>query len=111
MSKKNVSLTDLYSSRLQVEGSDLRPDVDTLRLLTERHLQHIPFENLSMHTSSSPSKHPTIAMTTEELIEKLLVQRRGGCCLELNGLFAELLENIGFEAVRLVPCWVCAGPE
>ena len=36
---------------------------------------------------------------------------RGGCCLELNGGLAWLLQQLGYASVRLVPCFVAAGRE
>ena len=44
-------------------------------------------------------------------MDKLLHQRRGGCCLELNGLLALLLQALGYAVVRKVPCFVHAGRE
>jgi arylamine N-acetyltransferase len=107
-------LVEAYCLRLGV-SQPLEPSLETLSLLTERHLQYIPFENLSMHTvptgtCKNAPPPPTIALKLPELVEKILIQRRGGVCLELNGLFAEFLQAIGYK-VRLVPTWVSAGPE
>lgn len=97
------------------DSSSLPPTLDTLRLLAERHLQYIPFENLSLHMKppslkTGKKQPPPVVLSMDELIDKLLVHRRGGCCLELNGLFCLLLDALGYTT-RLVPCWVFAGQE
>ncbi len=59
------------------------------------HLQSVPFENLSIH-SSEP-----IVLEDQALFEKIVSRRRGGFCYELNGLFASLLRALGFDVVKL----------
>ena len=34
----------------------------------------------------------------KDFIEKIVEEKRGGFCYELNGLFYELLEEIGFQS-------------
>jgi N-hydroxyarylamine O-acetyltransferase len=58
-------------------------------------MQSVPFENLDIRR-----KRP-IRLTEEGLWDKLVVERRGGFCYELNGLFAWLLRQIGFEVTYL----------
>ncbi|MFD5092208.1 arylamine N-acetyltransferase [Amycolatopsis thailandensis] len=67
-------------------------DVATLRMVQERHLAVVPFENLSIHLGEP------IALDTEALFDKIVRRRRGGFCYELNGLFAALLRELGFDA-------------
>jgi arylamine N-acetyltransferase len=102
------SLIEAYCARLRLDDpSVLQPTVETLRLLTERHFEYVPFENISMHLSQ---KEEPVVLERDKLIHKILVQGRGGCCLELNGLFHLFLKQLGY-AVQLVPCWVNAGRE
>ena len=125
----------LYRKRLHIDDSvTLPPNCwETLCLLTERHLAHLPFENLSLHTitrnnnknnSNKKNKelgedgnttcaHAVVAIEKADLIQKLLIDKRGGCCLELNGLLAHLLQTrtLGYTSVHLVPCFVAAGRE
>jgi N-hydroxyarylamine O-acetyltransferase len=56
---------------------------------------HVPFENLDIGL-----KCP-IQLTEEALWNKIVVQKRGGFCYELNGLFARLLKEIGFDVTYL----------
>jgi N-hydroxyarylamine O-acetyltransferase len=55
----------------------------------------VPFENLDIGL-----KRP-IRLDLQSLWDKIVVQRRGGFCYEVNGLFAWLLEQIGFDVMRL----------
>merc|ERR1712038_670396 len=138
--KKADGIIDIYRTRLKVSPTDeLRPDLSTLRFLTERHLNYIPFENIVLHSDvtrskkikkdKSNKKHINrskeqrqeekdgneecfpIKLSREALIDKLLISSQGGCCLELNGLFSMLLDEIGYSSVVLVPCFVFAGKE
>ncbi|NUQ83501.1 MAG: arylamine N-acetyltransferase [Anaerolineales bacterium] len=59
------------------------------------HLQNVPFENLDIGL-----KRP-IRLDEGSLWEKIIVNKRGGFCYELNGLFAGLLRRIGFEVTYL----------
>ncbi|MFI6308034.1 arylamine N-acetyltransferase [Amycolatopsis thailandensis] len=67
-------------------------DVAALRVLQERHLAVVPFENLSIYLGEP------IVLDTEALFDKIVRRRRGGFCYELNGLFAALLRELGFDA-------------
>jgi N-hydroxyarylamine O-acetyltransferase len=58
-------------------------------------MQTVPFENLDIGL-----KRP-IRLTEEALWDKIVLQKRGGFCYELNGLFAWLLHQIGFEVTYL----------
>ena len=78
-----------YLQRIKYEGT-LEPDATTLRALQIAHLRTVPFENLDIHL-----RRP-ITLELERLIDKIVLRRRGGFCYELNGLFASLLENLGF---------------
>jgi N-hydroxyarylamine O-acetyltransferase len=66
-----------------------------LRDLQVAHLLAVPFENLSIHAGEP------IVLEDEALFEKIVVRRRGGFCYEANGLFAALLNAIGFDVKML----------
>ena len=84
-----------YLSRIGVNESDLTTDGATLRLLQRQHLLTIPFENLDIHW-----KRP-IVLDTERFYRKIIEEKRSGFCYELNGLFNELLLDLGYTT-RLV---------
>jgi N-hydroxyarylamine O-acetyltransferase len=73
----------------------VQPDVETLSRLQLAHLQSIPFENLDIGL-----KRP-IKIDEESIWDKLINQKRGGFCYELNGLFAWLLKQIGYDVTYL----------
>ena len=68
---------------------------ETLATLHLAHLRVVPFENLDIHLGRS------IRLDEGELFEKIVRRRRGGFCYELNGLFAGLLDALGFEVSLL----------
>jgi N-hydroxyarylamine O-acetyltransferase len=83
-----------YLERINYQGA-LLPTVETLRDLQIAHLLSVPFENLSIH-SNEP-----IILEDAALFEKIVLRLRGGFCYELNGLFAALLRQIGFQVTML----------
>ncbi len=83
-----------YLARIQY-FTPIRPDVQTLQGLHLAHMQNVPFENLDIGL-----KRP-ILLTEEALWDKIVRQKRGGFCYELNGLFAWLLKQIGFDVTYL----------
>jgi N-hydroxyarylamine O-acetyltransferase len=91
-----------YLSRIGVDESDIAPDERSLRLLQRQHLLTVPFENLDIHW-----KRP-IVLDTDTFYKKIVEEDRGGFCYELNGLFNELLSEIGFET-RIVSARVGDG--
>lgn len=67
------------------------PDLSLLSLLQEKHLLHIPFENLDI------SLNRPIRLSLPAFFKKVVQQHRGGFCYELNGLFAWLLQECGYN--------------
>lgn len=68
---------------------------DLLAELQQAHLLAVPFENLSVIW-----REP-IVLDEERLVEKVVHRRRGGYCYELNGAFAWLLSQLGFQVTRV----------
>ncbi len=85
---------DEYLKRIDYTGS-LRVDAETLRNLQLAHLRNVPFENLSIHAGEP------IVLNDEALFTKIVSNRRGGFCYELNGLFSWLLRTLGFDVCML----------
>jgi N-hydroxyarylamine O-acetyltransferase len=83
-----------YLNRINYSGS-LEPTLETLIGLHRAHLQTIPYENLEIHFGHK------LELNLERIFERLVLERRGGWCYEMNGLFAWVLHEIGFD-VRLV---------
>ena len=78
------------------------PTFEVLSKLQVMHLLNVPFENLDIHNNKK------IDLTN--LFDKIVNRKRGGFCYELNGLFYELLHEIGFT-VKMVSARVYDGKE
>ena len=94
MSVMDPATVSRYLDRIGAERP-AAPSVAALRELHRRHVEAVPFENLSIHLGEP------ILLVTEALADKIVRRGRGGFCYELNGLFAALLTALGFE-VRLL---------
>jgi N-hydroxyarylamine O-acetyltransferase len=97
-----------YCQRIGYQGN-LAPTAQTLRQLHEAHMLAVPFENLDIELGRQ------IRLDEALLLHKIVEQRRGGFCYELNGAFAALLRSLGF-AVDLLSARVAHktggfGPE
>jgi N-hydroxyarylamine O-acetyltransferase len=91
-----------YLARIGAEKTSPRADLVWLKLLQRQHLLNVPFENLDIHW-----KRP-ILLDTGAFYRKIVEENRGGFCYELNGLFNELLRELGFET-RLLSARVSDG--
>jgi N-hydroxyarylamine O-acetyltransferase len=85
---------DAYLARIGV-ARPARPTPGALRELQVGHLLSVPFENLDIVLGRP------ISLELEAIYAKVVMRRRGGYCYELNGLFAWLLEALGFTVTRL----------
>ncbi|GGK06658.1 N-hydroxyarylamine O-acetyltransferase [Pilimelia anulata] len=83
-----------YLDRIGAAAPD-PPDAAALAALHRAHLLAIPFENLDIHLGTPTPLDPAA------LLDKIVRGRRGGFCYELNGLFARLLEALGYRVARL----------
>jgi N-hydroxyarylamine O-acetyltransferase len=83
-----------YLSRIKYD-KPIKTDLNTLAGLQTAHMLTVPFENLDIGL-----KRP-LKIDEESLWEKIMVRKRGGFCYELNGLFAWLLKEIGFDVTYL----------
>jgi N-hydroxyarylamine O-acetyltransferase len=79
-----------YLERIGYQGPR-EPTLDTLRALHRCHMQAVPFENLDIHLGRA------IVLDEAAFFDKIVRQRRGGFCYELNGLFAALLRQLGYD--------------
>ncbi len=91
-----------YLERIGAGVRDVSVDAESLRRLQRSHLLSVPFENLDIYW-----KRP-ITIDVDRFFEKIVIDRRGGFCYELNGLFNELLRSLDFET-RLVSARVFNG--
>lgn len=80
-----------YLHRINCIQPVFTPSLSILKVLQKNHLLNVPFENLDIH-----SKNP-IHLNVKKIYNKVVLNRRGGFCYELNSLFNELLVEIGFN--------------
>jgi len=86
---------DSYFARIGYEGPRA-PTLDTLKALHYAHALSIPFENLDVL-----AKRP-INLDLPSLQRKLVTEKRGGYCFEVNALFAGVLRALGFDIETLI---------
>ena len=96
--------TNEYLERIGLVGETFTADVPSLCRLQRSHLLAVPFENLDIHWTRP------IKLDRALFHEKIIGNRRGGFCYELNGLFESLLKEMGFET-RLVSARVFDGTD
>lgn len=82
-----------YLKRLHF-SRPIKPDAEILRELQIAHMMHVPFENLDIGRYN-------IQLSEEALWAKIIINHRGGFCYEINGLFAWLLKQVGFDVTYL----------
>jgi N-hydroxyarylamine O-acetyltransferase len=80
---------EAYLGRIGYTGSR-EPTLETLRGMQRAHFYSVPFENLDIHLGTA------IEVDGRVNFEKIVTQRRGGFCLELNGAFIRVLREMGF---------------
>ena len=83
-----------YLHRIGFDGR-VRPDLATLRAIHRAHQYAIPFENLDVQL------HRPVVLDVEANYHKIVQQRRGGWCYEMNGVMGWALKQIGFEVMRV----------
>jgi N-hydroxyarylamine O-acetyltransferase len=83
-----------YLRRIGYSGPT-EPTADVLRQVHRAHMLSVPFENLDI------ARGRKIVLDTEAFVRKIVEERRGGFCYELNGAFAGLLEDLGFKVTLL----------
>jgi N-hydroxyarylamine O-acetyltransferase len=83
-----------YLDRIGYSGPT-QPTLQTLQRIHLAHLLTVPFENLDIHRGRP------IRLERDPLFQKIVRERRGGFCFELNSLLAALLQGLGFSVQLL----------
>ncbi|MGH8179696.1 MAG: arylamine N-acetyltransferase family protein [Steroidobacteraceae bacterium] len=86
---------DRYLARIGYAGTP-RPDLDTLRALTQLHPATITFEAIDVLLGRPVDLSPGAIQA------KLVDGGRGGYCFEQNGLLKHVLEKLGFAVEGLI---------
>ena len=83
-----------YLGRIGFDGAPSR-DAAGLAALHRRHVEAIAWENLDLFCGRPIPRGP------RQAFDKIVRGGRGGWCYEMNGLFAWMLESLGFTVTRL----------
>ena len=86
----NVNNIREYLDHIQAEEKD-ELNLSFLSHLQKQHVLTVPFENLDI------LKKKPLSLQTKALYQKIVQNRRGGVCYELNGSFYHLLKELGFN--------------
>ena len=86
---------DEYLKRINFEGT-ISNNFEFLKSLHHAQQRTIPFENFDICLGKNINLEP------EALVQKLIKNKRGGYCFELNGLFLLALKSFGFKARALL---------
>ncbi len=86
---------DGYFERINYTGST-NADERVLRDIHIAHTLNIPFENLDVFY-----RRP-ILLDGASLYNKIVKERRGGYCFEMNGIFSLVLQEMGFKVTNLL---------
>jgi N-hydroxyarylamine O-acetyltransferase len=85
---------DAYLHRIGFAGKP-KPDVVTLKQMHRQHLLTIPYENLDVQLQRP------VDLDIRRIYGKIVGQRRGGWCYEMNGLLEWALKEVGFDVMRM----------
>ena len=84
-----------YFKRIEYSGpTDVT--IETLRGLHIAQVMKVPFENLDI-LNQKP-----ISLEIDDLFKKIVTNKRGGYCFEMNGLFSFVLKKLGFQVKNLL---------
>lgn len=87
---------NVYLQRIGIVETPTGASAATLGRLQFAQARHIPFENMDPLTGKIPDLAP------DALWRKLVENRRGGYCFEVNALFGMALSALGFEAMPIM---------
>lgn len=93
-----------YLERIGYTG-DLSPSAANLAALVRAHRLRVPYETLDLWRGVRTT------LDLDALYDKIVTRRRGGYCFELNGLFAALLRELGYEVREYAGRWLRNNPD
>lgn len=87
---------EAYLKRIDAEF-DGKADLENLNRLIRLHQARVPFEDLALKEGWGK-----VETDREALFKKIVKDRRGGFCFELNGAFLLLLKGLGYDVAGLM---------
>lgn len=94
-----ISLSDLdIEAFFRRIGMHSLPDepLQRLKVLHRSMTRAVPFENIAILEGKA------ISLELEDILDKVVEQKRGGYCFELNSLLAHVLKALGYHVERLI---------
>ncbi|GAX90329.1 arylamine N-acetyltransferase family protein [Effusibacillus lacus] len=85
---------EAYLNRIGIEGRG-SADLAFLSHLQSQHMLSVPFENLDIHRGIR------ITLDADRIFQKVVGNRRGGFCYELNGLLYYALRELGYDVTMV----------
>ena len=82
-----------YLERINCKGP-LDGGAKALATLQEAHYTAVPYENFDI------LRGRPLSLELPDLYKKIVINRRGGYCFELNGLFGWLLRELGYPVAE-----------
>lgn len=86
-----------YLQRIGLDEAPKAPSIEYLDEIIRAQLRHIPFDCASVWAEGTM---PSLA--TDDLFNKIITNKRGGYCFELNSLFCRFLKDLGFNAYLVI---------
>ncbi len=84
----------LYLDTLGIQ--EIEQTLTFVEKLQKKHLQHFSFNNVSVLLGQE------ISLDIQDILKKIVLERKGGYCFEHNKLFYEVLREIGFDVSFVV---------
>lgn len=97
--RKSLSQTQCcaYLERIGLPAQAKAPTAEYLDEIIRAQLRAVPFDCADVWAYGAV---PSLA--TDDLFDKIVGNRRGGYCFELNSLFCKLLQALGFDAYLVI---------
>ena len=95
--RSSIPDMDAYLERIGLTREDISPrGRESLDKLIYAHQTHIAFENLD-----ACLYHVPYSLAVADLFDKMVTRKRGGYCYEMNGLFARVLADLGYDVISV----------
>ncbi|KAJ4388234.1 hypothetical protein N0V93_008841 [Gnomoniopsis smithogilvyi] len=93
---------ELYFKHIRIEpsifdGSSVGDQLQNLTRLQQHHLARIPFDSVALHYS--PTR--LLSLDHDGLFQKIVINSRGGYCMEVNTLFGSVLRSLGYTVISV----------
>ncbi len=79
------------------EALALKPSVETLYFVVNKHATNIPYQNIHFHYK----ERKTVGLCLQSVKEKLIDKAEGGMCFETSELMYHALNHLGFNVIRV----------